>query len=77
MHNVELQLNTKEFFIAERYAKSQNASLEKLMKSIFFEKVEDTFDEIIAEAAIKELEKDQKYYSLEEVKELLGIKKEA
>lgn len=55
----------------KEYAKRHNLTLNSAIKEAFFEKVEDEYDIALADAALREFEKDPKTYSIEEVKKML------
>ena len=66
---VNIVLTKEEKEIAEKYAAEQNLSLEDSMN--FFEKIEEEYDIALADAALKEYEKDPTTFSHEEVKNIL------
>ena len=67
---VYVNLTKEETKAAKEYAKRQNLSLSKAMKEAFFKKVEDEYDIALADAALREFEKDPVTYSHEEVKKM-------
>ena len=69
---VQIELTQEEFELAKDYASKNGLSLEKVMKNVFFEKVEEDIDIALADSAIKEYKKNPKTYSHEEVKKLLN-----
>ena len=71
MMTVNIVLTKEEKEIAEKYAAEQNLSLEDSMKNVFFEKIEEEYDIALADAALKEYEKDPTTFSHEEVKNIL------
>ena len=73
MMTVKVFLTKEEKEIAEEYAARQNLSLEDSMKQVFFEKIEDENDIALANAALREFEKDPTTYSHEKVKKMFGI----
>ena len=73
MMTVNIILTKEEKEIAEKYAAEQNLSLEDSMKNAFFEKIEEEYDIALADAALKEYEKDPITFSHEEVKKMFNI----
>ena len=71
MMTVNIVLTKEEKEIAEKYAAEQNLSLEDSMKNVFFEKIEEEYDIALADATLKEYEKDPTTFSHEEVKNIL------
>ncbi len=67
---VNIILTKEEKEIAKKYAAEQNLSLEDSMKNAFFEKIEEEYDIALADAALREYEKDPKTFSHEEVKKM-------
>lgn len=72
---VNIVLTKEEKEIAEKYAAEQNLSLEDSMKNVFFEKIEEEYDIALADATLKEYEKDPTTFSHEEVKNILTSEK--
>ena len=70
---VSIRMTDEERKLAEAYAKLNGTTLSDSIKKAYFEKIEDEFDVALAKEALKEYEKDPKTYSLEEMKELLGL----
>lgn len=59
--------------LAEAYAKLNGTSLSEAIKRTFFDKIEEEYDIAIADAALREYEKNPKTYSLEELKKELDL----
>ena len=59
--------------IAEEYARHIGMSLSEAMKRIYFEKIEEEYDIALADAAMREYEKNPKTYTLEELMKELGL----
>lgn len=59
--------------LAEAYAKLNGMSLSEAIKRTFFDKIEEEYDIAIADAALREYEKNPKTYSLEELKKELDL----
>ena len=70
---VSIRMTDEERKLAEAYAKLNGTTLSDSIKKAYFEKIEDEFDVALAKEALKEYEKNPKTYSLEEMKELLGL----
>ena len=70
---VSIRMTQEEKELADAYAKLNGVSLSEAIKRAYFEKIEDEYDIALAEAALKEYEKNPKTYSLEEVKKMFGI----
>lgn len=70
---ISIRMSNEEKEIAENYAKRHGVSLSKAMKNAFFEKIEDEYDFAIADAALREYEKNPKTYTLEEMKKMLHL----
>lgn len=70
---ISVRMNEEERKLAESYVKLNGRSLSDSIKRAFFEKIEDEYDIALADAAIKEYEKNPKTYSLEEIKKELGL----
>lgn len=70
---VSIRMTDEERKLAEAYAKLNGTTLSDSIKKAYFEKIEDEFDVALAKEAFKEYEKNPKTYSLEEMKELLGL----
>lgn len=70
---VSIRMTEEERKLAEAYAKLNGVTLSESIKKAYFEKIEDDFDVALAKEALKEYEKNPKTYSLEEMKELLGL----
>ena len=71
---VSVDLTQEEHELANRYANKMDVSLDEAIKNAFFEKIEDEYDIALADAALREFEKDPVTYSHEEVEKMLGIK---
>lgn len=67
---VQIEFTPSEYRLAERYSKKHHKSLSSLLKEKFFEKIEDEYDCIVADKAMREFEKDPVTYSHEEVKKM-------
>lgn len=76
MSTITIRLNDEEEKIYREYAESKNISLSTLMKEALQEKIEDEIDFKLYEEGMKELERDGKTYTHEEVLMKLGIKRE-
>ena len=70
---VSIRMTEEEKQLAVAYAKLNGASLSEAMKRAYFEKIEEEYDVALADAALREYEKNPKTYSHEEVKKILGL----
>ena len=70
---VSIKLTKREKEIVDAYTKTKGISLDVAMKEAFFEKIEEEYDSLQADAAIKEYEKNHKTYSIKEIMDELGL----
>ncbi len=70
---VSIRMTQEEKELASAYAKLSGLSLSEAIKRAYFEKIEDEYDIALADAALKEFEKDSTTYTLDEVKKMLGL----
>ena len=70
---VSIRMTEEEKQLGVAYAKLNGSSLSEAMKRAFFEKIEEEYDIALADAALREYEKNPKTYSHEEVKKILGL----
>ena len=70
---VSIRMTEEEKQLAVAYAKLNGASLSEAMKRAYFEKIEEEYDIALADAALREYEKNPKTYSHDEVKKMLGL----
>ncbi len=70
---VSIRMTQEEKELASAYAKICGVSLSEAIKKAYFEKIEDEYDIALADAALREYEKDHKTYTHEEVKKMLGL----
>lgn len=70
---VSIRMTQEEKELASAYAKLSGLSLSEAIKRAYFEKIEDEYDIALADAALKEFEKDPTTYTLDEVKKMLGL----
>lgn len=70
---VSIRMTQEEKELASAYAKISGLSLSEAIKRAYFEKIEDEYDIALADAALKEYEKNQKTISHEEVKKMFGL----
>ncbi len=68
-----IRLTEEERQIADSYAKLHSVSVPEAFKRAFFEKIEDEYDIVLADAAYKEYQDDPATYSLEEFKDLFDL----
>lgn len=69
--SVRVSAEDKELF--ERYAKKHGLSLSEFVRQTVMERIEDEYDLAVAEKAMEELRKDPVTYTMDEVKEALGL----
>ena len=70
---VSIRMTEEEKQLGVAYAKLNGSSLSDAMKRAYFEKIEEEYDIALADAALREYEKNPKTYSHEEVKKILGL----
>jgi len=70
---VSIRMTEEEKQLGVAYAKLNGASLSEAMKRAYFEKIEEEYDIALADAALREYEKNPKTYSHDEVKKMLGL----
>lgn len=70
---ISVRLNDKDTELIKTYAEINNISLSDLIRNAVLEKIEDEYDLECYNKAIEEYKKNPKTYTLEEVKEELGL----
>lgn len=70
---VSIRMTEEEKQLAEAYSKLNGTTLSESIKRAFFEKIEDEYDIALADAALREYEKNPKTYTHEELKKLLDL----
>jgi len=70
MSTISLRLDERDHELIKRYAAINNISMSKLMRDAAIEKIEDDLDTALFDQAIKQI---KKTYTLEEVKQELGL----
>ena len=70
---VSIRMTQEEKELADAYAKLSGVSLSEAIKRAYFEKIEEQYDIALADAALREYEKDPKTFSHEEVKKMFGL----
>ena len=70
---ISIRMTDEEKKLADSYAKLNGISLSEAIKRAYFEKIEDEYDIALADAALKEFEKNPKTYSHSEIKKMLGL----
>jgi predicted DNA-binding protein len=71
---ISIRMHDKELELIKKYAELNGMTVSEVMRKAILEKIEDEFDIILYEKAINEHKQDNKTYSLDEVKSILGIK---
>lgn len=70
---VSIRMTDEEKRLADAYARLNGVSLSEAIKRAYFEKIEDEYDIALADAALKEYEKNPKTYTLEELMKELDV----
>lgn len=70
---ISIRMTEEEKQLADAYAKLNGASLSEAIKRAYFEKIEEEYDIALADAAMREHEKNPKTYTLEELMKELGL----
>lgn len=73
MHVLSIHLSDEEYKALEKYAILNGASMSKVLKQAFFEKIEDEFDRKTFDEALVNFAKDSVTYTNEEVMEEFGL----
>ena len=59
--------------LADAYAKLNGVSLSEAIKRAYFERIEDEYDIVLADMALRDYEESRKTFTHEEVKKMLGL----
>ena len=70
---ISVRLNEKDTKLVRAYAKMNNISLSYLVRNAILEKIEDEYDLDLYNKAIEEYNENPKTYTMDEVKEELGL----
>lgn len=70
---ISVRLNEKDTKLVRAYAKMNNISLSDLVRNAILEKIEDEYDLDLYNKAIEEYNENPKTYTMDEVKEDLGL----
>ena len=70
---ISIRMTDEEKQLANAYAKLNGVSLSEAIKRAYFEKIEDEFDIALADAVLREYEKNPKTYTLKELMKELGL----
>ncbi len=70
---IYVRLSDKDIELIKTYADMNNISLSDLIRNTILEKIEDEYDLECYKKAIAEYEKNPKTYTLDEIKEELGL----
>lgn len=68
-----IRFTKEERKLADDYAKSHGISLSEALKGALFEKIEEEYDIALYQKAKKEFDKNNKIYSLKDIKEIYGL----
>ena len=71
---ISIRMSEKELKLVKQYAELNGSSVSEVMRKAILEKIEDEFDLVLYEKAVASYKKDDKTYTLDEAKTLLGIK---
>ncbi len=71
---VRIRMNKEEKRLAKAYAKLNGVSLSIAMKNTYFQKIEDEYDIVLIDSALRDYEMDHKSYSHEKIKRILNYK---
>lgn len=72
--SISIRMHDKELDLIKKYAELNGMTVSEVMRKAILEKIEDEFDIVLYQNAIESYNKDNKTYSLDEVKSILGIK---
>lgn len=70
---ISVRLNEKDTKLVRAYAKMNNISLSDLVRNAILEKIENEYDLDLYNKAIEEYNENPKTYTMDEVKEELGL----
>ena len=70
---ISIRMTDEEKQLADAYAKLNGVSLSEAIKRAYFEKIEDEYDIALADAALREYEKNPKTYTLKELMKELRL----
>ena len=70
---ISVRLSDKDTELIKAYADMNNISLSDLIRNAVLEKIEDEYDLECYNKAVKEYRKNQKTYTMEEMKKELGL----
>lgn len=68
-----IRFTKEERKLVDDYAKSHGISLSEALKSALFEKIEEEYDIALYQKAEKEFDKNNKTYSLKDIKEIYDL----
>ncbi len=71
--NISVRLNEEDTKLIKTYAQINNISLSDLIRKAVLEKIEDEYDLECYKKAVEEYEKNPKTYTMQEIKEELGL----
>ena len=70
---ISLRLSQEDTMLIKSYAALHNISISELFRQSVMEKIEDEYDIALADAALREYEKNPKTYTLKELMKELGL----
>ena len=71
--NISVRLNEEDTKLIKTYAQINNISLSDLIRKAVLEKIENEYDLECYKKAVEEYEKNPKTYTMQEIKEELGL----
>ena len=70
---ISIRMTDEEKQLADAYARLNGCSLSEAIKRAYFERIEEEYDIALADAALREYEKNPKTYTLDELMKELDI----
>lgn len=70
---VSIRMTEEEKKLADAYSKLKGENLSESIKRAYFEKIEDEYDIAISKEILNNRNKEEKIYSLKEIKDLLNL----
>ena len=70
---ISVRVSAEDHALFQKYAKMHGLSLSEFVRQTVMERIEDEYDLAVAEKAMEEFRKDPVTYTMDEVKEALGL----
>lgn len=70
---ISVRLSSEDKALFQKYAKMHGLSLSEFVRQTVLERIEDEYDLKVAQEALEEFKKDPVTYTMDEVKEVLGL----